>query len=133
MAAYCSILPFTMKEMMNQWLKGQSKRSLASLNVQLCLLIGLTDYRIEIDLSFSTFYQVPIAIAARHISRNAGLLLAVLCSWPGFLQRQPLGTKAAFCFLFGILAFGYALSCDILDKIKERFRQKSYFLFCPDY
>lgn len=69
-----------MKEIINQWLESQPKQVLVSLSVLICLVIGLIDYVVKIDLSFSIFYWVPIGVAAWYVNKNAGLSLAVLCS-----------------------------------------------------
>ena len=55
---------------------SQSKLSLTLLGFVLVGLIGLIDYQTGYELSFSIFYLIPIALAAWHVKRQTGMLMA---------------------------------------------------------
>jgi len=64
----------------NNYLEGFSRRSCLLLSLAGSLLLGLFDYLIGPDLSFSVFYLGPIMLAGWYGGRAVGFILVVVSS-----------------------------------------------------
>lgn len=73
---------------MNIWLRGLKKinnyleyshKSITSvLGIVILIFIGVLDFQVQLDISFSFFYLFPIAISSWFISKEVGILIAIL-------------------------------------------------------
>lgn len=81
-----------MKRNINGWLERRSQQQLLCLSIVLATTISLLDYAVQIDLSLSTFYLVPIVIAAWYVDLRSGIALSLLCSlawfWADIAAKQ---------------------------------------------
>jgi hypothetical protein len=61
-----------------QYLESRSKRSLLYLSLFLVAVVGVIDYLTGVELSFSIFYLLPVALGAWLISRWAGVAISIV-------------------------------------------------------
>jgi hypothetical protein len=61
-----------------QFLESRSKTSLLSLALILVFAVGIIDYTTGVELSFSIFYILPVALGAWVISRWASVVISII-------------------------------------------------------
>jgi hypothetical protein len=66
---------------MTRWLRyleSRSKKSLLAFTLFLVPIVGIIDYLTGVELSFSIFYLLPVALSAWLVSRWAGIAISVV-------------------------------------------------------
>ena len=66
----------------------RSKVSVTLLGITLVIIVGAVDLSTGIELHFLPFYVVPVATIAWLVSRNTGILLALLCALTEFVTDR---------------------------------------------
>jgi hypothetical protein len=61
-----------------QYLESRSKTSLLSLTLFLVAVVGVIDYLTGVELSFSIFYLLPVALSSWLVSRWAGIAVSII-------------------------------------------------------
>jgi serine phosphatase RsbU (regulator of sigma subunit) len=61
-----------------QYLESRSKKSLLALTLFLVPIVGIIDYLTGVELSFSIFYLLPVALGAWLISRRTGIAISIV-------------------------------------------------------
>lgn len=74
-----------------EYLDKQPKSLLIVLAFVLVILVGIADYAIGREISYSLFYLLPITLVSWHVSRNAGVLLCIVSSEAWFMADYLAG------------------------------------------
>ena len=114
----------TMKQKINRWLEHRSSGQLLCLCVVLASAITAFDHAVQIDLSVSTFYLVPIAIASWYINRRSGVVLSLLCSL-AWLWADATAKQSAITFLL-VWNSGIRLSFFIIVNYLISLQKRAY-------
>ncbi len=66
------------RENLLPYLERQSKAHVLTLGYGLVVVLGILDYLTGTEIAFATFYFLPVALVSYFVSRQAGLLAAVI-------------------------------------------------------
>lgn len=119
-----------MKQKINRWLECRSPWQLLCLCVVLASAISIFDHEVQIDLSLSVFYLVPIAIASWYVNRPLGIVLSLLCSL-AWLWADTTAKQSAIFFLpiwnASIRLSFFTLASDLISLQKRAYQKERGF------
>ena len=107
-----------------QFLEGLSPALLLAISVVLVGLIGIATYATEVELRFSFFYLLPIALSAWFVGRSAGIFLALAsaAAWTVeyLLEHRLESTGRTTAFENAPLLLGFFLVLSLLLSTLRR-------------
>lgn len=101
----------------------QRKSNVLATALVLSAAVGVLDHLTGAELAFSIFYLLPVSIAAWFVSRDAGILLSVVCAVIWFLADRAAGAgySQPLILVWNVAAgFGFFLIFAILLAVLKR-------------
>lgn len=111
-------------------LEGQSSISLILSSLGLILLLGLVDYSIGTQVSFSVFYVIPIAITSWYLNRRAGVSVSV-CAAAMWLVAEVAGGNHTPMFLISfwnslVRFLFFLITVFFITTVKKKLKIEEY-------
>ncbi len=107
----------------NNYLEYSPKIVAVLWGIFILIFIGLIDFKINLDISFSIFYLLPIVIPSWFVSKEVGLLMAVLSAWTESIANLTLvyldSISLSFCWNASVKISWYLIVSYLIYKLRS--------------